>query len=583
MALRTKNRNPSEKEKFKIFLKTEVERISRREKLSNDQAFLFWFATQILELSDDDAREAISVEGANDKGIDLFWVDDDEGRVIIAQGKYSSGLTLHPKIAQVAKLESSLNWLCNPEELRREGKIDLAQAAEDYVKAVEDGYGVELWFVYTGPKCANIDKHISVYNQNPDNLAKRRVLRHYHADILLATQQEIEGVYQRIPSEDLTIVEGQSLLCKGQFGEAMVVSLPASEIIRLYEKYGDRLFDRNVRLFLGVRKGSVNAGIAETLGDDSQRGNFWAYNNGITIICDKFASKEPTVNVKNFSIVNGCQTTVSLAQGVKNGGHEVSVLTRIIAASAEIVDEVIRFTNSQNPIRTWDIASQDRTQRRLKKEFNNLAKPYIYLTRRGARPTGDLSQYRDGRKLRQIRIDIMGQYAAAFRSDPVLAYKHKAFIFSRHHDTVFPPDVRAKEILFQWICGETCKSAVQSAIGGKKDEEVRILKKGGTLFVLAVMSKIFSFRNGSTFLKSLTEQRITSKTTARQLQKYAEYAVDKYVQAVLDQIEIENEELPTLIRSRDFYTKVIGRIERAYNTDSRASKWISEALPKIYK
>ena len=42
-------------------------------------------------------------------------------------------------------------------------------------------------------------------------------------------------------------------------------TVPASELVRLYKEYEDRLFDRNVRLFLGAKKGSVNAGIAETL------------------------------------------------------------------------------------------------------------------------------------------------------------------------------------------------------------------------------------------------------------------------------------------------------------------------------
>jgi hypothetical protein len=115
---------------------------------------------------------------------------------------------------------------------------------------------------------------------------------------------------------------------------------------------------------------------------------------------------------------------------------------RCIAASTEILDNVIRYTNSQNPIRTWDIASQDKTQRRLKREFENLKKPYIYLTRRGDKPSGDRGKFKDGSKLRQIKIEIVGQFMAAFRGNPVLAYKHKAFIFSRYLDDVFPPDVR---------------------------------------------------------------------------------------------------------------------------------------------
>ncbi len=79
-----------------------MKRIAKREGIGQDAAFLFWCATNILELVDDDAREAISIEGSNDKGIDLFWVDEEEGRVIIAQGKYSPEFSFRPKQAQVA-------------------------------------------------------------------------------------------------------------------------------------------------------------------------------------------------------------------------------------------------------------------------------------------------------------------------------------------------------------------------------------------------------------------------------------------------------------------------------------------------
>ena len=283
---------------FDTYLLKEIKRIARQENLSDQKAFLFWFAIVILELTDDAARESISVEGANDKGIDLFWVDEDEGRVIIAQGKFSSQLNFRPKIAPITKLESSINWLTNPETLRREGKADLAQAAEDYIKAIQDGYGVELWFFYTGPKCANIDKHIVVYNQNPDNLNKRRAIRHYDIDMLCSTWEEIEGASRRINFDTISAGEGKYLRFDGVFGEAVVASIPGSEIVRLCEKNGERLFDRNVRLFLGARKGSVNAGIAETLKNKRDSQNFWAYNNGITIVCDSFNVLESIAKIE---------------------------------------------------------------------------------------------------------------------------------------------------------------------------------------------------------------------------------------------------------------------------------------------
>jgi len=566
---------------FAASLKREIQRIGKRSGLRIPSAFLFWFATSILELSEDDAREAISVEGANDKGIDLIWIDDEEGRIVIAQGKYSPSLTYRAKESDLAKLESSLNWLANPEALRRDGKNELAQVAHDYCRAVQDGYGVELWYVCTGPKSANVEKHVEVYNQNPDNLTKRRAFRYYHVDILRTTWEELQGSARRIPSGQMAVQGSGAFTLNGTFGEALVATVPGSEIVSLYAKHEERLFDRNVRLFLGTRKGSVNAGISETLTDKDRRGNFWAYNNGITVVCESFRLSDSTVELTNFSIVNGCQTTVSLAQRADAAG-QVSVLVRFIAAPAEIVDDVIRFTNSQNPIRTWDIASQDKTQRRLKTEFGKLSKPYIYLTRRGDRPTGELPKYRENGKLRLIRIDIAGQYAAAFRGDPVLAYKYKAEIFSRYHGTAFPPDVRVEEVLFLWTCGEVCRVTVQDAIAKGKPEAIRILKKGGTLFVLSVMARVMALRNGATYLKGLTEERAASARSVQRLRKYADYARNVYVAAVADLAEAAKEELPTLIRSREFYEKVVERIGRTYEKDAMAEKWLSEALPKIY-
>ncbi len=309
---------------------------------------------------------------------------------------------------------------------------------------------------------------------------------------------------------------------------------------------------------------------------------FWAYNNGITIICDDFTPDGSNVKLNNFSIVNGCQTTVSLAQGPKTNVTNASVLIRFIAAPSGIVDDIIRYTNSQNPIRTWDIASQDRTQRRLQAAFEKLAKPFIYLTRRGSRPKADLSKYREEGKLRQIRVDIMGQYAAAFRDDPVLAYKHKAFIFSKYHDDVFPPDIRVEDVLFEWVCGEVVGEVVQAAMQLKNEAELRILKKGGTLFVLAAMSKILALRNGATYLNNCLESAILSKATLSKLRKYSEYARDSYVQAVMDQSELEKgAELATLVRQPEFYKKVIDRVARQYEREARATTWLREALPPI--
>jgi hypothetical protein len=70
-----------------------------------------WFGRIVLNLNDDDALEATTIEGANDKGIDLFYVDEDEGKIIIVQAKHSDDGKHAPKLKDVNTLHSSLNWL----------------------------------------------------------------------------------------------------------------------------------------------------------------------------------------------------------------------------------------------------------------------------------------------------------------------------------------------------------------------------------------------------------------------------------------------------------------------------------------
>jgi hypothetical protein len=49
-----------------------------------------WFCLKNLQLDESEAYEAASLDGANDKDIDLFWVDDETERVTIAQFEFGS-------------------------------------------------------------------------------------------------------------------------------------------------------------------------------------------------------------------------------------------------------------------------------------------------------------------------------------------------------------------------------------------------------------------------------------------------------------------------------------------------------------
>jgi len=193
-----------------------------------------------------------------------------------------------------------------------------------------------------------------------------------------------------------------------------------------------------------------------------------------------------------------------------------------------------------------------------------------------------LAKYRDNEgKLRQIQFEQAGQNASAFRAQPVLAYKDKALIFTKHHDEIFPPGVRVEEVLFQTICGEIAREAVIREIAKGNQEDNKILRKGGAFFVLAAMALILELRNGASYLVNLETKQIQSSRMQHRLTGYAEFALNEYLPAAKDEAEVQKDELSSLVRSSQFYGRVEQRIRRSYRKQALAERWLEEALPPL--
>lgn len=84
----------------------------------------------------------------------------------------------------------------------------------------------------------------------------------------------------------------------------------------IYLKYGSKLLQGNVRAFLSVR-GKVNKGIRDTIINHPE--NFFTFNNGIAVVARSVtfsADKTQIVHFKDLQIINGGQTTASLANAI---------------------------------------------------------------------------------------------------------------------------------------------------------------------------------------------------------------------------------------------------------------------------
>ena len=95
--------------------------------------------------------------------------------------------------------------------------------------------------------------------------------------------------------------------------ESYAVTVRAKDFVNqiLVDKHGrlrQRIFDQNVRDFLGM-EGDVNKEMAETLADPIKQKRFGILNNGITMISPDVKVGAFEIFIRDFQIVNGCQTS----------------------------------------------------------------------------------------------------------------------------------------------------------------------------------------------------------------------------------------------------------------------------------
>lgn len=176
---------------------------------------------------------------------------------------------------------------------------------------------------------------------------------------------------------DFTQVCGSALPCvfvPGQTGDYdyALTAVPGEALRFIYEKFGPRLLEANVRSFLSVKARGVNAGIQNTLRTAPER--FMAFNNGIVLVADemKLARAEDgspgIVWLRGMQIVNGGQTTASIYFAKRKHRDtnlsKVRVPAKIIvmkevdpAKEEALVSDISRYANSQNAVRQSDLSA----------------------------------------------------------------------------------------------------------------------------------------------------------------------------------------------------------------------------------
>jgi hypothetical protein len=146
-----------------------------------------------------------------------------------------------------------------------------------------------------------------------------------------------------------------------------IAIIPGTCIAKLYERYGPRLLEQNVRSFLQFT-GKINKGIRDTIRNEAEM--FLAFNNGIAATADHIALDETghfISKIRNLQIVNGGQTTASIYSTAKKDRADISKIFVQVKFSiienpehySDIVSRISKYANTQNKVNDADFSANN--------------------------------------------------------------------------------------------------------------------------------------------------------------------------------------------------------------------------------
>jgi hypothetical protein len=210
------------------------------------------------------------------------------------------------------------------------------------------------------------------------------IARFHRVHVSKLGREEIEVDFTEFHSEGLPCLVAH--IDSDQYRSFLCV-LPGHVLADIYERYGSRLLEQNVRSFLTVR-GGVNKGIRNTILNEP--GMFFAYNNGITTTAVDVTTSEDAAGrlritgAKHLQIVNGGQTTASLALARKKDKAKLDnifVQMKLSVIEPErapkIIPNISRCANSQNKVSDADFFANHHFHWRMEEISRRIWAPAI--------------------------------------------------------------------------------------------------------------------------------------------------------------------------------------------------------------
>lgn len=349
-------------------------------------AFVYLCVETMLDLDVDEAFDCLT-DGGGDFGVDALHITeemDGEFGVTLFQGKYKKNLEGNSNFEQnsIEAMVNAIRHIFDPSADLGAINDRLRVKVEQARSLIRDGLIPRVRAI----ACNNGLKWNADAQQSIDRavFGDQVTWEHVNHDVLIGILQSIK------PVDETLRLTGKAMVEDMNYSRVCVGRMPVVEVAALMKSHGEKLLERNIRRYLGLHGNRVNEGIRATLSSNAPE-NFYFFNNGITLVCDKFTYNalqqgDFQIKVKNLQIVNGgqsCMTILKTAEELEKNGQalpaQASVLIRLYELSSDNDDVVLQIThatNSQNPVDLKDLRANDVRQQQLEQSIQNLGYSY---------------------------------------------------------------------------------------------------------------------------------------------------------------------------------------------------------------
>lgn len=395
----------------------------------DEWAFNYWVLDKLFYEDEELVEEKIV--DYHDLGIDAYEIYEDTKDIFLIQNKYygeTTGIT-----AEYVKNDFLLRAITALENGTYKKSDELQGAFSKYKDSADFTVHLQL-FATNNIHNKEADDYVKKFNiSHPKYIAKIFYLDDIEERYYGETQQIKKNIFVKVESVNKGTIlnintEGYKL---ENVIDARYVLTPVVSVYRLYRdsiEKGYPIFDKNIREYLGNK--GVNKSIYRTLLDEEDRKNFFYYNNGITVICDKMTkivtqpsdyNMNAVFTIDNPQIVNGCQTVNSIYEALKNIDpnklekefKDTFVMLKILEidrddnADSKLYKDIVKYTNSQNSIDEKTFVANTDTFIRLQNEFE--AKGFLLLIKQSDK-NKFANKYKVATKLKELSSERINRF-----------------------------------------------------------------------------------------------------------------------------------------------------------------------------